>query len=87
MSVSETTRVRLFAAAKAAVGMPETDVPAGGSIADALHHVSEIARDPATAARVFARCSFRVDARATTDSATMLPAGSTLDVLPPFAGG
>ncbi len=80
-------RVRLFAASKAAMGVPEADVPAGGSIADALVRLTETARDPQTAARVFARCSFLVDARATVDPATVLPAGSTLDVLPPFAGG
>ncbi len=80
-------RVRLFAAAKAAVGVAETEAPAGGSIADALVRLTETARDPQTAARVFARCSFLVDARATADPTTVLPAGSTLDILPPFAGG
>lgn len=79
--------VRLFAAAKAAVGRGEVEVAAGGSISDVLRRVGDAAVDPGAATRVFARCSFLVDARATTDPATTLPAGSTLDVLPPFAGG
>lgn len=82
------TTVRLFAAAKAAVGVAELTLPASApTITDALAQAMASAVDPAAAARVFARCTFLVDAVARTDPQTPLPPGATLDVLPPFAGG
>lgn len=79
--------VRLFAAAKAAVGAPEVALPASGTIAEALAVVGAAAIDPPSAERVFARCTFLVDGVAVPDPATPLRPGATLDVLPPFAGG
>lgn len=78
--------VRLFAAAKAAVGRPE-QTASGATIGDVLGDVAATAADPAAATRVFARSSFLVDGVATSDPAAPLRAGQTLDVLPPFAGG
>ncbi|MGB4777162.1 MoaD/ThiS family protein [Microbacterium sp.] len=86
-TVTDAVRVRLFAAAKAAVGAPEVTVSAAATVADALEQVAASAARPAEAARVFARCSFLVDGVAAVDPATPLRAGTTLDVLPPFAGG
>ncbi|PZU46999.1 MAG: molybdopterin synthase sulfur carrier subunit [Microbacterium sp.] len=79
--------VRLFAAAKAAVGAPEVALPSSGTIAEALAAVGATAIDSPAAERVFARCTFLVDGVAATDLATPLRPGATLDVLPPFAGG
>lgn len=91
MTVQQSTiRVRLFAAAKAAVGVGEVAVAvavAGRTIADALEVVAAEASDPAAARRVFARSSFLVDGVATTEPSASLDQAATLDVLPPFAGG
>lgn len=76
-------RVRLFAAAAEAAGVDELDVD--------LPTLAELeadldARFGAEFARVFSQCSLMVDGvRAEGDLA--LAGGSTVDVLPPFAGG
>lgn len=81
--MTDTTLVRYFAAAKAALGTPEERVdPAVCPDIAAL-----IARAPASARAVLERCSFLVDGISTTDAAVRLPPGGTVDVLPPFAGG
>ena len=76
-------RVRLFAAARAAAGRGETFAPSGSveSILAAL-----TARHPDLAA-VLPRCSYLVNGTAVHEMDTFVPDGSTLDVLPPFAGG
>jgi len=80
---ASTVDVYLFAAARAAVGESVVSVQPGtlGSVLDELG-----TRFPAFAA-VRPRCSFLLDEISCTDSATMINAGSRLDVLPPFAGG
>ncbi|PWD51392.1 molybdopterin synthase sulfur carrier subunit [Serinibacter arcticus] len=76
--------VRLFAGAAEAYGAEEATIEAA-TLADV---VATLARDggPGTA-DVLTRCSFLVAGVRTDDPATPVPAGSTLDVLPPFAGG
>ncbi|HEX4058684.1 MAG TPA: MoaD/ThiS family protein [Galbitalea sp.] len=69
--------VRFFAAARAAVGADSVEVEA-----DSIEHVVARWNNP-----VLARCSFLVNGVATTDRATRLTDGDSLDVLPPFAGG
>lgn len=86
MTASDTVQVRLFAAAKAAVGAAERSA-SGSTIAEALADLAAGAADPAAARRVFARSSFLVDGVATTDPATPLSGAATIDILPPFAGG
>ncbi|KQQ00710.1 MULTISPECIES: MoaD/ThiS family protein [unclassified Rathayibacter] len=77
-------RVRYFAAAKAALGRAGDDF-------DDLHDLGAlearlIASVP-SAADVLARCTYLVGGVSTTDRATPLAAETTVDVLPPFAGG
>lgn len=75
--------VRYFAAAKAALGVPDERVDP-----DACPDLAAlIARAPASARAVLERCSFLVDGVTTTDLATRVPPGGLIDVLPPFAGG
>lgn len=77
--------VRLFAAARAAVGASEVTVPAG-SLAEVLAAVEAAA--PAFAG-VRPACSFLLDEVAVHgDPANVrVPDGHSVDVLPPFAGG
>lgn len=78
--------VRYFAAAGAAAGSESEQLilPAGvtvGGLVDTLSgRSSELAR-------VLLRCSFLCDGVAVRDRAQLLRPGSTIDVLPPFAGG
>ncbi|MDN5859767.1 MAG: MoaD/ThiS family protein [Pseudonocardia sp.] len=82
-----TVTIRYFAAARAAAGSDsETlDVPAGASVDEVLAAARE--RHDPSFARVLERCSFLLDEVAVRDGGTAVPAGATLDVLPPFAGG
>jgi sulfur-carrier protein len=77
--------VHLFAAARAAVGSPHVQV-APGTLATICAELDD--RYPGFAA-VRPRCSFLLNEVAIHgDPATLeIPAGSRLDVLPPFAGG
>lgn len=76
--------VRYFAAARAAAGTTEERVaaPSLDVLVAAL-----AARHGDALARVLAVSSFLVDGAAWHDRAAPLPAASTVDVLPPFAGG
>ena len=79
--------IRYFAAARAAAGV-ETEpleLPDGGTVQDALAALRE--QHGAELARVLDRCSFLLDEVAVRDRSAVMPAGATLDVLPPFAGG
>jgi len=77
--------VRYFASAREAAGESCQTVPAGQALAATLATLS--ASRPGLAAGV-AGATFLVDgARRDLDDARPLAAGSTLDVLPPFAGG
>jgi molybdopterin converting factor small subunit len=78
--------VRYFAAARDAAGSDseQLTVRAGttvGELADSLGGRSE------RLARVLSRCSFLCDSIAVRDRAQPLGVGTTIDVLPPFAGG
>lgn len=76
-------RVRLFAAAREAAGTPETtaDALTIGALLDALE------RAHPDLARVLTHCSILVDGTRTTDRSVALAPGTTVDVLPPYAGG
>ena len=77
--------VRYFAAARAAAGRTEESLPAGGSLESLTGEL--VVRHGARLARVLAVASFLVDGTAWHDRQAILPAGATVDVLPPFAGG
>ncbi|HEV7956391.1 MAG: Molybdenum cofactor biosynthesis protein MoaD [Microbacteriaceae bacterium] len=84
---ASTVHLRLFASARAATGLAELTLrlPAGATIAQALAELSPAPGQPL--GQVLARCSFLLNAVATTDRSTELSEGDRLDVLPPFAGG
>ncbi len=77
--------VRLYAAARGAAGVDHVDV-SPGSLADILAGL--VATHPGLGA-VLPRCSYLVDGTAVhgDHSAVVVMDGSSLDVLPPFAGG
>jgi len=77
-------RVRYFAAARAAAGVAEERAEAP-TLAALLGSLSS-ARG-ANLAKVLGSASFLVDGLAWHDREAPLPPGSTVDVLPPFAGG
>ena len=79
--------VRYFAAARAAAGVETeaVDVPPGATVDILLKAVRGAHGDEF--GRVLDRCSFLLDEVAVRDRDTVLPAGASLDVLPPFAGG
>ncbi len=91
MSV-EQVRVHLWASARAAAGTGEVTVAAGPSPTVAQVRAAVVAALPERAdlARVLSVCSVLVGDRpvgaaAATD--VVVPAGVTLEFLPPFAGG
>ncbi len=88
-AAAATVHVRLFAAAREAVGTAQLQVR-GDTVAAVLAEVvTAAAPDRAERIRrVLAVCSILVDGRRypPTDQ-RHLAAGSTIDVLPPFAGG
>ncbi|WP_062211951.1 MoaD/ThiS family protein [Demequina oxidasica] len=75
--------VRLFAAAAEAAGTEEVRVPAG-TVEDI--GAGLIAASGDDLARVWRQCALMVDGRRVA-AGELVAAGSTLDVLPPFAGG
>jgi molybdopterin synthase sulfur carrier subunit len=84
---TSTITVRYFAAARAAAGVEvdKVQVPSDATVADLLdalrtEHGPELAR-------VLERCSYLLDEVAVRDHAASLADATTLDVLPPFAGG
>jgi len=80
--------VRYFAGARAAAGV-DTEVvalpPGVRTVDDALRELSD--RHGPELAKVLAACSFLLDEVAVRSREAPLADGSTLDVLPPFAGG
>jgi molybdopterin synthase sulfur carrier subunit len=74
--------VRYFAGARAAAGTSAEEIEAA-SVAQLVETLSR--REPL--ARVLKACSFLVDGLACREPSTPLTAASTVDVLPPFAGG
>jgi sulfur-carrier protein len=76
--------VRYFAGARAAAGLTEETLPAS-SLSDLVDEL--VARHGPQLAKVLAVASFLVDGVTCRDREAQLPPGSTVDVLPPFAGG
>lgn len=84
--------LRYFAAVQAALGAEgeRMPLPGGATIADVLARLVERAGPSGVEARLgelLGRCSFIVNGRSTREVGTVLSAGDTVDVLPPFAGG
>ncbi|MGC4894233.1 MoaD/ThiS family protein [Micromonospora sp. DT31] len=77
--------VRYFAGARAAAGRAEETASAGRSLDELLDELT--ARHGERLAVVLKAASFLVDGIACHDRQVLLPAGVTVDVLPPFAGG
>lgn len=73
--------VRYYAGARAAAGISEESLPVGTTIADLGQGRGERMR------KILSSASFLVNGLAWHDRAAPLPAGATVDVLPPFAGG
>jgi molybdopterin synthase sulfur carrier subunit len=78
--------VRYFAAARAAAGSDseELTVRDGVTVGELVDELSD--RSPELA-RVLLRCSYLCDGVAVHDQGQPLRSGTTIDVLPPFAGG
>lgn len=76
-------RVRLFAAARAAVGRSEIETEPA-SVQEILDRISTANLQ---AAQVFSRCSILIDGQICHDLALHVNVGQEMDVLPPFAGG
>lgn len=82
-----TLRVRYFAGARAAAGVPEEDLalPDPATVGDALAALARLHGEPLT--RVLRASSFLLNSVAVRDHSTTLGHEDGLDVLPPFAGG
>lgn len=75
--------VRFYAAARDAAGSTEMSVNPS-SLTELLRGISQ---DNARLSQVLERCSFLVDGAICHDRSIEIHTGSTVDVLPPFAGG
>ncbi|MFG3639590.1 MoaD/ThiS family protein [Micromonospora sp. NPDC047762] len=82
---STTLTIRYFAGARAAAGRAEEAIPAGRSLDDLTAELTQ--RHGDRLAGVLQVASFLVNGVSCHDRQTPLPAGATIDVLPPFAGG
>ncbi len=80
-----TVTVRYFAGARAAAGRAEETTSAGRSLDELLAELAD--RHGGRLVPVLAVASFLVDGVTCHDRHKPLPAGATIDVLPPFAGG
>lgn len=82
----ETITVRYFAAARAAAGSESEQLTMrpGATVSELVDTLGGRSQE---LARVLGRCSFLCDGLAVRDHAQPLQAGTTIDVLPPFAGG
>ena len=78
-----TVTVRYWAGARAAAGVDEETVEGVGTVGDLTGRL--LSERPALAA-VLPVCTVLVEGRASSPDAP-LPAGSVVEVLPPFAGG
>ncbi len=77
--------VRYFAGARAAAGGISAEQVDAGSVDDVVALLTR--RHGERLAVVLKAASFLVDGLACHDRQAVLPAGTTVDVLPPFAGG
>ena len=84
---TSTITVRYFAAARAAAGVEvdKVQVPVDATVADLLDGLR--AEHGPQLATVLRRCSYLLDEVAVRDHTAPLADATTLDVLPPFAGG
>lgn len=82
-ATTSSVTVRYFAAAAEAAGVASETLPAG--TADGVRAAMVLAHG-ADLERVLTRCTFLADGRRV-DGDDSVPAGATVDVLPPFAGG
>ncbi len=81
--MNELVTLRLYAAARSAAGESEFLVTP-----DRLDLIlANISRENPRLAQVFLQCSFFLDGIVLHDWEGVIPPGSTVDVLPPFAGG
>ena len=82
-----TITVRYFAAARAAAGVEvdKVQVSSAATVADLLDAVR--AEHGPELTRVMARCSYLLDEMAVRDRNAPVADATSLDVLPPFAGG
>ena len=84
-------RVRYFAGARAAAGVPEETVhlarPDSGAVRaeDVIEAVLQLHDERLT--KIVPACSFLLDGLAVRDRSAEVSDGSEFDVLPPFAGG
>lgn len=78
-------RVRFFAGARAAAGVPETSVTGVATLDELATLLVE--RHGERLGTVLKAASFLVDGVACRDRSAPLPATAVVDVLPPFAGG
>ncbi|WP_091090598.1 MoaD/ThiS family protein [Micromonospora nigra] len=85
VETSAVITVRYFAGARAAAGRAEETASAGRSLDELLAELAD--RHGRRLADVLAVASFLVDGVTCHDRRAPLPAGATIDVLPPFAGG
>ena len=91
-AAQECVHVRLWAAARASAGVPEVDVEVPGEVTLAWLRDEVVRRFPAAErlSSVLAVCSVLLGdhpvASADPGSVTVVP-GSTVEFLPPFAGG
>ncbi|SHN46886.1 MoaD/ThiS family protein [Cryptosporangium aurantiacum] len=76
--------VRYFAGARAAAGVEE-ETASAQTLSELRAQLAEAHGERLE--RVLTACSFLVDGVAARDLSAPLPAGGTVDVLPPFAGG
>ncbi|GAA2844883.1 putative molybdenum cofactor biosynthesis protein D2 (MoaD2) / thiamineS [Actinoplanes cyaneus] len=77
--------VRYFAGARAAAGGVSAEEVSAGSLEDLAEVLTS--RHGERLGLVLKAASFLVDGLACHDRRAVLPAGATIDVLPPFAGG
>ena len=77
--------VRYFAGARAAANGVSAEPAEAGSLVELAQVLTE--RHGERLAVVLKAASFLVDGLACHDRSAPLPAGATVDVLPPFAGG
>jgi molybdopterin converting factor small subunit len=77
--------IRYFAGARAAAGGVSAEQIAAGSLDDLVQVLT--ARHGERLGLVLKAASFLVDGLTCHDRRAELPAGATIDILPPFAGG
>ncbi len=81
--MKDSVTIRLYAAARAAAGQSKISVtPARLDVI-----LGTISHGNPLLMRVLAQCSFLVDGIVLHDKDAEIPAYSTVDILPPFAGG